>query len=548
MQRKQPMGGRLPIAAALFGVLAVLIAALAQPGDAAARQRSFAATADAAVSPAHPRAHYGRRHWLRAGGAARWRSYVRFRARGISGPVRRAVLVLRGPRARHAALDVRVALGHRWRERRITGAAAPRVGARVARVRVARAAGRRARARGRAMTIDVTRAVTGGGTFDFVLTARGRRSLRMASREARRGAPRLVVRTGTATTGTGTGNRGPAPSAPPQNPTTRPPGAVAGIWTTADELASRSTSGPAWQALQSAADGPVGPANIADQDSDADVNTLAAALVYARTGIAAYRAKAADAIAAAIGTEQGGRTLALGRNLASYVIAADLVGLGGYDAGLEARFRAWLSAVRTESLDGSTLIETHETRPNNWGTMAGASREAADAYLGDAFDLDRAARVFRGYVGDRAAYSGFSFGDLSWQADPSQPVGIVPAGATKGGLAIDGALPDDMRRGCAFAIPPCHTAYAWEALQGVVVQAEILSRRGYDAFGWQGGAVLRAMEFLDRLDGLYGGWWASSDDEWQAWVINSAYGTRLRVTSPAGSGKIMGWTDWTLGG
>jgi hypothetical protein len=392
------------------------------------------------------------------------------------------------------------------------------------------------------MVIDVTQAVRSAGTFDFVLTARGRRSLRIASREARRGAPRLVVgTTGTAPTNTGAG------SAPPQSPT-GPPGPVAGIWTSARELASRPTSGPAWQALKSAADGPAGQANIADQNSDDDVNTLAAALVYARTGVDAYRAKAATAIAAAIGTEQGGRTLALGRNLASYVIAADLVDLGSYDSGLDANFRSWLSAVRTESLNGDTLIQTHETRPNNWGTMAGASRAAADAYLGDASDLDRAATVFRGYLGDRGAYAGFSFGDLSWQADPAQPVGVVPAGAVKGGLSIDGALPDDMRRGCPFTTPPCPTTYAWEGLQGVVVQAEILSRRGYDAFGWQDRAVLRAIQFLDRIDALYGGWWAASDDEWQPWVINSAYGAHFRAISPAGAGKLMGWTDWVFGG
>jgi hypothetical protein len=155
--------------------------------------------------------------------------------------------------------------------------------------------------------------------------------------------------------------------------------------------------------------------------------------------------------------------------------------------------------------------------------------------------------VFRGYLGDRSAYAGFKFGDLSWQADPSQPVGIVPTGATKAGVAIDGALPEDMRRGCSFAIPPCHTDYAWEAMQGVVVQAEILSRRGYDAFGWQNQAVLRAAEFLERLDALFGGWWATADDRWQPWIINRAYGTSLPAASPGGVGKVMAWADWVFG-
>ena len=119
---------------------------------------------------------------------------------------------------------------------------------------------------------------------------------------------------------------------------------------------------------------------------------------------------------AAIGTEKGGRTLALGRNLVSYVIAADLIDLKRYDAGSDQQFRSWLAAVRKETLDGKTLISTHEVRPNNWGTHAGASRVAADRYLGDKADLARAAQVFKGWLGDRSAYAGFKYGELAWQA------------------------------------------------------------------------------------------------------------------------------------
>ena len=75
-----------------------------------------------------------------------------------------------------------------------------------------------------------------------------------------------------------------------------------------------------------------------------------------------------------------------------------------------------------------TLVSTHEDRPNNWGTHAGAARAAIAAYLGDSAQLARTALVFRGYLGDRAAYAGFEFGDLSWQCDPAAgPSGINPA-------------------------------------------------------------------------------------------------------------------------
>jgi hypothetical protein len=305
-------------------------------------------------------------------------------------------------------------------------------------------------------------------------------------------------------------------------------------------------SGAAWTSLKAAADGALGTADIADQNSEHDTRTLAAALVYARTGVAAYRVKAVAAIAAAVGTEQGGRTLALGRNLASYVIAADLVDLDGYDAAAGARFRAWLAAVRTAVLDGMTLVSTHELRPNNWGTMAGGSRIAADVYLGDTADLARAAAVFAGFTGE-APYGGFKFGDTSWQADPARPLGINPKGAMKSGLLIDGALPDDMRRGAAFSIPAAPTGYPWEAMQGVLVQADLLNRHGYPAWAWGDNAVLRAADFLARIDALWGGWWATSDDAWQPYVVNRAYGTSLR-TAPASDGKILGWTSWVYGG
>jgi Alginate lyase len=333
----------------------------------------------------------------------------------------------------------------------------------------------------------------------------------------------------------------------PPAPPPPPPGGTKGIWISAAELAQLPMSGPAWQQLKATADGSLGSPNISDQNSDHDVNTLAVALVYARTGTASYRAKAANAIMSAIGTEAGGRTLALGRNLVAYVIAADLIDLKTYNPASDQQFRAWLNAVRKETLDGKTLISTHEGRPNNWGTHAGASRVAVDMYLGDTADLTRAATVFKGWLGDRTAYAGFSYGDVSWQADSSKPVGVNPVGAVKSGHSIDGVLPDDMRRGCSFTWPPCKTVYPWEAMQGAVVQARLLSRAGYDVWNWQNRAMLRATQFLYNLNKEVGGWWAASDDEWQPWVINKAYGTTFPATSPASAGKNMGWTDWTFG-
>jgi hypothetical protein len=242
----------------------------------------------------------------------------------------------------------------------------------------------------------------------------------------------------------------------------------------------------------------------------------------------------------AIDSEKGGTTLALGRELAAYVIAAELAGLDKED---DQVFRAWLGRVLSEKLDGRSLRSTHEDRPNNWGTHAGASRAAVAAYLGDKEELERTAAVFRGWLGDRSSYAGFSYKDLSWQADPAKPVGINPKGAVREGHLLDGALPDDMRRGGRLKFPPGGTGYPWEALQGALVEAEILKRAGYDAWEWEDRALLRAVEFLNRV-----GWQATKDDEWQVWLINYRYGTSFATAVKVRPGKNMGWTDWTHGG
>jgi hypothetical protein len=324
-----------------------------------------------------------------------------------------------------------------------------------------------------------------------------------------------------------------------------------GIWLTRAEVMRLPERGPAWTQVLDFANEPMGHADLADQDSDHDVHVLAAALAYARTGEDRLRRKAKAGVMDAIGTERGGRTLALARGLVSYVVAADLIDLPHYDSGAARAFRGWLEQVRNERLepaDNPTLVTTHELRPNNWGTHAGASRIAADIYLGDQRDLARAAAVFKGWLGDRSTYHGFRYGeDLSWQADPQSPVGVNPPGATRDGQSIDGALPDDMRRGCSLRFPPCPTLYPWEAMQGAVVQAELLSRQGFDAWNWGHQALRRAATFLFDLHRRYGAedWGAPAGDAWIPWLLNARYGTRFPTTLPASPGKGMGFTDWT---
>jgi Alginate lyase len=342
----------------------------------------------------------------------------------------------------------------------------------------------------------------------------------------------------------------PTPTPQPTAAPTPTPGTQSQLSTLADALYPAAAlralpmSGAAWNAMKSRADASLGTPNISDQDDPTDVNVLAAAFVYGRTGTATYRTRVAAAIKAAVQTENGGRTLALGRNLPGYVISAAVIDLPALDPTFDRNvFRPWLRGLLTENLDGRTLRNTHEDRPNNWGTHAGAARAAIALYLGDTSELAATATVFRGWLGDRSAYAGFSFGDLSWQCEASKPVAIVPAGCVKSGVNIDGALPEEMRRGGALTWPPTFTDYAWEGLQGAMLQADLLYRAGYPTWAWSDRALLRAARFLyDRV-----GWSAAGDDQWQPWLIDRRYGTSFRGAAPARTGKNFGWTDWLYG-
>lgn len=321
-----------------------------------------------------------------------------------------------------------------------------------------------------------------------------------------------------------------------------------GIWISAAEVAQLPMSGSAWNNLLSTANSSCGSVDLADQEQSTNVCIMAKALVFARTGQAQYRRDVVTAInqIVAAGTYVG-RALALGRELGAYVIAADLIDLPSYDPVLDGLFRTTLRTLRTTYTSGaaSDLVDCHERRPNNWGAHCGATRAAIAVYLGDTADLARTAKVFKGYLGDRASYAGFSYGgpedDLSWQCDPTRPVGINPAGCTRNGLSIDGVLPDDQRRGGSFTTSPPKENYVWEALQGLLAQAVILNRAGYLVWDWEDRALLRAVRWLHNVVSYP----AEGDDTWQPHVVNHYYGTSFAAPVPARPGKNVGWTDWT---
>ena len=117
-------------------------------------------------------------------------------------------------------------------------------------------------------------------------------------------------------------------------------------------------------------------------------------------------------------------------------------------------------------------------------------------------------------------------------------------GATLGGMSVDGILPDDMRRGGSFpSIGADGVSYTWEALQGVLLQAELLSRAGYGSWAWGDTAILRAVQRINAL-----GYPATGDDRWQIWLVNERYGTNFAQASGVTPGKAFGFADWLYGG
>jgi len=316
-----------------------------------------------------------------------------------------------------------------------------------------------------------------------------------------------------------------------------------GIWTSASELAIKPMSGLAWAAVKWAADDadPNG-ANVSNQDSNNNVQILAAAITYARTGDERYKNKVVDACEKLIHAgKPDDRTLAWARETGAYALAADL-------AGYRTRpFEIWLRdmAENYVATDSRTLLSMFKLRPNNWGTQGFGSLCAIYAFLQDTTRLTEVRNYWiQSVIGPKPAE--LTYGDdLSWHVDPNNLRLINPKDSMKQGLNIDGIIPDDMRRGAPFKNPPEPTGYAWETLQGIISAARILDRMGMPIWDVADSAIYRAVYALQvRWQNEFGGWKAEGDDLWMLPFIDDAYGTNWAEGQPDRvweHGKNAGW-------
>ena len=324
--------------------------------------------------------------------------------------------------------------------------------------------------------------------------------------------------------------------------------AVASIWISPEEIAALPTSGGAWEKLLDRANEPITTPVLNDLDDRTNITVLAKALVYARTGDITYYDDVKAALIGIINSGQySGRALPLARRLGAYVIAADVVDFEHGSPVLHTQLKNKLLQLRNApTYPGPTsLVDCHEKRLNNWGTSAGFTRLCIDLYVDDQVDFHRAVDVWQGWMGEREVYGEFDPGDVSWQADPANPVGINPAGATIQGYDVDGVLPDEQRVAGPFAPPPYECVGSIRgALQGALCAAIILERQGIPASQWCDRAILRAGRWFTQvaLCPLVG------DDRFETHLFNYLYPEMsLPITAGVQPGKLIGFTDWTHG-
>lgn len=331
---------------------------------------------------------------------------------------------------------------------------------------------------------------------------------------------------------------------PPPSPIPAPrPGP--GLWISPAELGGLPVEGSAWKAVLAVAEGDLGTANVADQDSTHDGNTLACALAAARTERADLRTKATNALSSAIGTEDGARWLAIGRNLGAYVIAADVLGIRS------GPIYEWLGGFLTRTSRANNTDD--QVLVGNWSSGSNASAQtgfvtaALSVYTKDFARLATFWDGYRRYCGDRTSPVRETSNSDAWQFVPSDPVGIQDKGAVKQGCRLDGAIGNDMSRGGDDVCSPGWTQYPWIGLEGVVPAALVFARAGYPAWEVAEEAVRRALDYLWFLRQTTGNsdWFDGRRSNECVYLVNRAYGTRFPCSLPVAGGRTFGFSDWT---
>jgi hypothetical protein len=349
----------------------------------------------------------------------------------------------------------------------------------------------------------------------------------------------------------------------------------------AARLASLPTSGTAFSAMRQTADNAITTMDVSAPASSASpwlpnygdpstgvgksAATLAAALVYARTGDVRYRDFVIKVNRFVIGSESSPSTngtssdsvvLATMRQISGYVLAADLVGMDPSVTGSRSGYtstvwKTWLGALRTKLIatTGFRSIVDNNKRASNWGAWASAARITIDVYLGDSADLAAVVDRLKLYLGESTSGTWVKTGafDASWACVPAgSSVEFVAVNPSSCGTAKDGVIVEDASRS-AYAFPRWDKSgidYSFHAYGAQLVAAIVLHRQGYDVWNWGNRAFKRIMDSLNRLGAATGN--GRSTATHVSWIPRHFYGVSY-PTVAAQPSDTLGYTDWLYG-
>jgi hypothetical protein len=134
-----------------------------------------------------------------------------------------------------------------------------------------------------------------------------------------------------------------------------------GIWMSEEELSRLPATGDSWDKMMSYARNHTNDPDLKDQDDKTDTNTVAKALVYARTGDTTYAEEVVYTLQRLIELNPISRSLdwdelGAGRSIGSYAMAADLIDLKNYAPDFDKNhFRPWLDKARFADTEGGVV-------------------------------------------------------------------------------------------------------------------------------------------------------------------------------------------------
>lgn len=352
------------------------------------------------------------------------------------------------------------------------------------------------------------------------------------------------------------------PTATPVAPTATPvSGIMRAVWIDHEDLMALPTSGPAWDAVLKEAKGATSAgADVGQLDSIQARRILATALAGVRLNDQALITKAKTALTNSIGSESGGKWIDIGRNVGALTIAADILDIRSgpvYD---------WLKSFTTMTLPHNTQGYQIPMRDMVWWSASngdsqlGFVQAALAVYTQDKNLLDQSWVKFRRYLGDTTSphtLQSNTFGD-PWQIDNTTygRVGILPIGAFKNGLDLNGSLTNDMGRANPVPVNPLapyderNSLYPWVGLNGAFMAAEVFDRQGYPAYQFEDEALCRAVKFLKRIsiDQNDARWWGEDKKEDAKWFAHIHCGLSLElypISLPVSNHDMVGFNDWT---